>query len=203
MVRSGTADAQSIASSGPRARTRTAIMTAALTVWARDFTAALSDIAERAEVSRSTLHRYFPERQDLVDAVLLDSLQTIDTIARAANDGTRSPLDHLIYLLRSFVEVADNVVFLFTDPGRFTGNPHWGDTGEASLRPLIAAAQADGALDPDLPTEWVEGIFNAHLYVAATTAQQANVPKHVIADNAIRTFLGGVATRRPAADEAR
>ncbi|QIS07238.1 TetR family transcriptional regulator [Nocardia brasiliensis] len=171
------------------------MMHAALRVWARDFSAALGDIAERAEVSRSTLHRYFPERQDLVDAVLLDSLQTIDTIARAANDGTRSPLDHLIYLLRSFVEVADSVVFLFTDPGRFANNPHWADTNDASLRALIAAAQADGSLDPDLPTEWIDGIFNAHLYVAATTAQQADVPKHVIADNAIRTFLGGVAPR--------
>lgn len=198
MVSRGSADATHPPTSGPRNRTRTAITAAALAAWARDFTASLTDIAERADVSRSTLHRYFPERQDLVDAVLLESLQTLDTIARAAADGTRSPLDHLIYLLRSFVEADDSVIFLFADPGRFAGNPHWGDASDASLGNLIAAAQADGTLDSDLPTEWIEGVFNAHIYIAAEAAQGATIPLHALADNAIRTFLGGVGAQRGA-----
>ncbi|WP_194832930.1 TetR/AcrR family transcriptional regulator [Nocardia sp. XZ_19_369] len=196
MVSRGHVDATPTPSSGPRSRTRTAIMTAALAAWTRDFSASLTDIADRADVSRSTLHRYFPERQDLVDAVLIDSLQVVDAVATAANNGTRAPLDHLIYLLRSLVEVSDRVVFLFADPRRFAGNPHWGDASDASVRTLIAAAQAEGTLDPELPTEWIDGVYNAHIFLAAEAAQRGTAPSHAVADNAIRTFLGGVGVPR-------
>lgn len=195
MVRNRPNDGVEARSSGLRTRTRTAILAAALAVWSRDFAASLADIAERAEVSRSTLHRYFPERQDLVDALLVESLEVLDGIARAATEQTTSAFDHLIYLLRSFVEVGDRVVFLFADPGRFAGNPHRADTGDVSLRTLIAAAQEDGDLDPDLPAEWLEGVFNAHIYVAADAAQRGT-PSHAIADAAVRTLLNGIGSAR-------
>ena len=47
---------------GPRTRTRRAILEAAMVVLAENGTASLADIASAAEVGRSTLHRYFPER---------------------------------------------------------------------------------------------------------------------------------------------
>ncbi|MFF2083716.1 TetR/AcrR family transcriptional regulator [Nocardia sp. NPDC058176] len=196
MVRNKLDDEAKPVPSGLRTRTRTAIMAAALALWSRDFATPLSEIAARAEVSRSTLHRYFPERQDLVDALLLESLHVLDSIARAAADNTDTAFDHLIYLLRSFVEVGDRVVFLFADPGRFTGNPHWSDTGDVPLRTLITAAQTDGDLDPDLPAEWLEGVFNAHIYVSADTAQRGGIPAHAIADAAVRTLLNGIGAPR-------
>ncbi|WP_280496909.1 TetR/AcrR family transcriptional regulator [Nocardia asiatica] len=179
-------------SSGVRARTRAAILEAALTVWAREFSAPLADIAERAEVSRSTLHRYFPERQDLLDAVLIESLEVLDAVvAKAASSAPRA-FDQLLLMLRSFVEVGDRLIFLYADPDRFTGNPHWRPVGDRSLRTLIAAAQAEGDLDPALPAAWIEGVFNAHIYVAAEAAQAGGESTHVIADRAVRTLLGGV-----------
>ncbi|MDR5699458.1 TetR/AcrR family transcriptional regulator [Agromyces aerolatus] len=46
-------------------RTRTAIIDAALEIWPAAPRASLNDIAERAGVGRSTLHRHFIDRDDL------------------------------------------------------------------------------------------------------------------------------------------
>ncbi|NNH70598.1 TetR/AcrR family transcriptional regulator [Nocardia uniformis] len=185
------------ATSGVRARTRAAILEAALTIWARNYAASLTEIADHANVSRSTLHRYFPERQDLIDGVLIESLAVLDAVAAKAANNTTTALDQLTSLLRSFVEVGDRLIFLYADPDRFAGNPHWRPVGNQSLRTLAAAAQAEGALDPALPPAWIEAVFNAHIYVAAEAAQSGEDPVHVIADRAVRTLLRGVA---PAGD---
>ena len=56
---------------GARGRTRKAILDAAMTVLADNPAAPLSDIATAAEVGRSTVHRYFAERIDLIRALAL------------------------------------------------------------------------------------------------------------------------------------
>ncbi len=55
--------------SGPRERTRKAILDAAMTVLADNPSASLTDIAAAADVGRSTVHRYYPERTDLLRAL--------------------------------------------------------------------------------------------------------------------------------------
>ena len=52
-----------------RTRTRNAILEAALAVLTENAGASLGDVADAAKVARSTLHRYFPERTNLVAAL--------------------------------------------------------------------------------------------------------------------------------------
>lgn len=59
--------------SATRERTRKAILDAAVSVFASKPAATLSEIASAAKVGRTTLHRYFPERSDLVDAVAAEA----------------------------------------------------------------------------------------------------------------------------------
>ena len=54
---------------GLRGRTRRAILDAAMSVLADNPSASLSDIAAAAEVGRSTVHRYFAERTELIKAL--------------------------------------------------------------------------------------------------------------------------------------
>jgi AcrR family transcriptional regulator len=177
---------------GARARTRQAVLDAAASVWAHDFSASLSAIAERAEVSRSTLHRYFTDRQALVDALLLDSLARLDTL----NDGGAteiSAMDTLEQYLRAGVEMGDRVIFLFTDPNRFTGNPHWPvDDGDDEMRSLVDRARAEESIDPEIPVSWAVSLFYAVLYTAAEVSGQ-DLPRHVAADLAVQSFRRSVA----------
>jgi AcrR family transcriptional regulator len=66
-----------VSESGTRYRTRRAILNAAASVFARNRSATLADVAEAAEVGRSTLHRYFADRDDLINSVVADSYQAI------------------------------------------------------------------------------------------------------------------------------
>ena len=73
--------------SGVRDRTRGAILAAAASVLARDRTATLSDIAEASGVGRTTLHRYFPDRESLIEATVKDSIRAIQqSVAEAVLD---------------------------------------------------------------------------------------------------------------------
>ncbi|MDQ3577436.1 MAG: TetR/AcrR family transcriptional regulator, partial [Actinomycetota bacterium] len=45
---------------GARARTRRAILDAAISVLSRNPAASLAEVAEAAQVGRTTVHRYFP-----------------------------------------------------------------------------------------------------------------------------------------------
>src|ERR1051325_1928203 len=76
--------------SGPRARTRQAILEAAVTVLSRRPTATLSDVADAAQVGRTTVHRYFPDRASLEDALSLHLLAQIRGAAGRArlDEGT-------------------------------------------------------------------------------------------------------------------
>ncbi|TGJ95488.1 TetR family transcriptional regulator, partial [Actinotalea fermentans ATCC 43279 = JCM 9966 = DSM 3133] len=59
---------------GARARTRRAILDAAVSVFSSNQAASLGEVAQAAQVGRSTLHRYFPERADLMRAVGAEAL---------------------------------------------------------------------------------------------------------------------------------
>lgn len=175
---------------GVRSRTRRAILDAAAAAWARDFGTSLGDIAEGAEVSRSTLHRYFPERQDLVDGLLSDSLAQLAVLDQCAVPAGGGVVDVLVGTLHQLVALGDRVMFLFADPTRFQGNPLW-DGPDDSMVPQIEEAQREGGLAADLEAVWVQATFYALVYTAAELASLGTLPRHVAADRAVRTFLGG------------
>jgi AcrR family transcriptional regulator len=178
--------------SGVRQRTRRAIIDAAIAVWARDFSAPLGDIADRAGVSRSTLHRYYPDRQALVDATLVESVALMEREAAKALSGCANAAEELESLLRAMVDYGDVLIFLFADPNRFTDNSHWNEADDEELPGIIARAQADGAVAADLDPAWVVGIFYSICYVAAESIAADRLPRHRAAEVAVRTFFHGV-----------
>ena len=169
------------------------MLDAAASVWAHDFSASLSAIAERAEVSRSTLHRYFTDRQALVDALLLDSLARLETLDTGAGVRATVPaMETLEQYLRAGVEMGDRVIFLFADPNRFVGNPHWAaDDGDDTMRALVDRARAEGSITPEIPTSWATALYYALLYTAAEVSNQ-DMSRHAAADLAVRSFRRSV-----------
>ncbi|OLF10366.1 hypothetical protein BU204_31680 [Actinophytocola xanthii] len=180
-----------------RQRTRRAVLDAALSLWSRDFSAPLGDIADRAQVSRSTLHRYFPDRQALVDAALVDAIETIERVSEKATANCATAAEELDALMRAMVDVGDLILFLFSDTDRFTGNPHWDsdDEDEQELATLITRAQQEGALADDVAPDWAVGCFYSLVFAAASSISAGTLPRHRAADLAVRTFLHGLANR--------
>ncbi|UMO99431.1 TetR/AcrR family transcriptional regulator [Amycolatopsis sp. EV170708-02-1] len=66
-----------VTETGVRARTRRAILDAAIETLIKQPSATLADIAAAANVGRTTVHRYFAERSDLIDAISHDALDKV------------------------------------------------------------------------------------------------------------------------------
>jgi AcrR family transcriptional regulator len=183
--------------SGARDRTRRAILGAAASVLARDRAATLADIAAAAQVGRSTLHRHFADREELVGAAIEDSLATLDrSVADAALD-QGPPLEAIRRLVAAMVDVGDRLLFLFGDPRVLEGR----EGPASSDRPvieLIERGQAEGVFDPEVSPGWIEHVLWALVYTAAEEVSAGRLPRHGVTPTVIRTFEHGVRDRRSA-----
>lgn len=144
------------AASGTRARTRRAILDAAVQVLSKDPGASLGDVAAAAAVGRTTLHRYFHERSDLLAAISADTLEQIATATGKArlDEGTGSQA--LDRLCQEYFELGDVLMLAFTEPQLLTGSD-WDaetDADRAVLR-TIERGHADGTVDPGLSAAWI------------------------------------------------
>jgi AcrR family transcriptional regulator len=176
---------------GVRGRTRHAILSAAASVLARDRTATLADIADAADVGRSTLHRYFPDRQVLVDAVVEDSLRALEQAVEEAALGQGPPLEAMRRLVVAMVGVGDRLLFLFGDPRVLEGR----DAPAPSDRPvteLIERGQAQGVFDPQVDAVWIEHALWALVYTAAEEVSRGRMPRHGVSATVIRTLENGI-----------
>jgi TetR/AcrR family transcriptional regulator, repressor for lfrA len=179
--------------SGARAaRTRRDVVAAAVEVWAVDNSASLGAVATAAGVGRTTLHRYFPDREALVAAVDRESRERFDAATTRAriDDGTGAQA--LDRLLREVVALGPVLGLVFADNAIV--DP---DTWESEARPdpfgvVIVRGQADGSLGRDLPADWIgihcwTALFGAHL--AATTDD--HLRRHA-PDLLVRTVFHGI-----------
>ncbi|WP_326819854.1 TetR/AcrR family transcriptional regulator [Streptosporangium sp. NBC_01756] len=182
--------------SGTRSRTRRAILSAAASVLARDRTATLADIAEASEVGRSTLHRYFPDRHELVNATIIDSFKVVENATRDAAIDQGPPLAAMRRLIAAMVDVGDRLAFLFGDPGvleEFSGcfEP---DMSVPTTVGLIERGQADGVFDPQLSAEWIQQVLWALTYTGWEAAEKGLLSRHGVTPAVTRTFENGVVT---------
>ena len=153
--------------SATRTRTRQAILAAAVTVFARDPSAALGEVAAAAGVGRTTLHRYFAERSDLLSALAVHVLEQVAAATeRAAPEHGPAP-EALGRVCREYFELGDVLTVLFNEP---RSAPTWPPQEEwehdRQLTALIARGQAEGSIDPALTPAWLQSMLWALLYTA-------------------------------------
>lgn len=183
---------------GTRSRTRRAILSAAASVLARNRAATLADIAEAAQVGRSTLHRYFPDRRDLFNATVTDSFQAVErSVAEAAIDHG-PPLEALRRLIAAMVDVGDRLAFLFGDARVLE---EYTDCFEPDLSvpttiDLIKRGQAQGVFDSQVSAEWIQEMLWALTYTGWEAAEKGLLPRHGVTAAVIRMFENGIVVRR-------
>ena len=95
-----------------RARTRRAIIDAAVATLSADHAASLADVAEAAGVGRTTVHRYFPERSDLLAAIGTDVRERIEAATARARLGEGPAPAALDRLCLEFFELGDRLMLL-------------------------------------------------------------------------------------------
>lgn len=164
---------------GARERTRGAIVDAAIARLAADAAAPLSDIAAAARVSRTTVHRYFPERSGLVAAVADEAVRRVSEATRRARLDRGPAPESIARLCREYFELGDLLTVLFT------GVVHVPDDAWAGCEPApdralsaaVARGHADGTIDAALDAAWVEDLLWALLYTGWAHARRHDVPR--------------------------
>lgn len=176
-----------------RPSARDALIEAAFVVFARDSSAPLAAVAEKAGVGRATLHRHFAGRADLVRALARQAVTEMDAAVEAATADAPSWSAALRGTLTALVPLGDRYGFLNREP--IDDLPEiaaeyrrW----NAETRAAVEAAQREGVFDPTIPPAWIADAFD-HLLDAAWEAVRARRLTHAqAADLAWRTLTAGL-----------
>lgn len=176
--------------SGPRERTRKAILDAAMTVLADQPTASLSDIAAAADVGRSTVHRYYPERTDLLRA-LARHVHGLSNAAIDRADPTHGPADAALRrVVECQLDLGPIVIFVYSEP-TILADPELAaylDTGDEAIVEVLNRASVDR---PEYPPGWARRVFWALLDAGYEAAKQDGTPRHQIVDAIMTSLTAG------------
>lgn len=179
-----------------RARTRRAIVAAALEALAEDGGASLSEVATAAQVSRTTVHRYFAERSDLVTAV------ADEIVAQVTAATGRARLEHgpapeaLDRLCREYFELGSVLTVLFNGVVVISAED-WGrceNDADRELAATVERGRKEGSIAPDLPGTWVAQLVWALLYTAWNYGREQDVPRQESLELCLRSLRNAIAT---------
>jgi TetR/AcrR family transcriptional repressor of lfrA len=182
--------------SGSRARTRQAIVDAAIDVLGRSPAASLGEVAAAAGVGRTTLHRYFAERSDLLAAIGAESTARLDRAAERARmaEGTGAAAVHR--LCAEYFDLGGILSLLFSEPGLLS--EEWTDVGtcDPEFVAMVERGRRDGSIDPELPAAWVQSIVWSQLYAGWAFLAATDASRHEVLGLILRTVGAAIAVKK-------
>jgi len=181
---------------GARARTRQAIIAAAIEVLGQNPAAALSDIAAAAEVGRTTLHRYFPERSDLLRAVAAESSARLDRATANARLEEGTGAEALQRLCREYFDLGNLLSLIFNEPQCLGDETPVVDDGcDDQFTAMVERGHRDGTIDICLPAPWLSSLMWSQLYAGWSYVASHNASRHEVLRLVVRTVEGAIAPR--------
>ncbi|HYH12595.1 MAG TPA: TetR/AcrR family transcriptional regulator [Thermomicrobiales bacterium] len=150
-----------------RTRTRNAILKAAIGVLSQNQAASLGEIADAAGVARSTLHRYFPERTDLIEGLRRYADEEASAATRRARLDEGPALDALIRLCHEYFDIWDTIVWAYMESLKECDDgSSFNEQYDPSITALIERGHQDGTIDRAVPNAWLQQLLWALLYSA-------------------------------------
>lgn len=188
-------------------RTRQAIVTAAVETWAEDRNATLAQIAAAAGVGRSTVHRYFADRAELLAAVDQECQRRFVVATERARPGDGSGLEACHRLCQEYLELGPVLGLIFADnalvdPDSWSASAGAGDTdaGEDDDDPFAAAIRRghrDRTVDPELPVGWSVTALWMLLYSAWLYSSTGQASRREVSVLLVRTVAGAIGRSAP------
>lgn len=182
-----------------RERTRLAILRAGIAVLSTDPSAPMGEVAARAGVARSTLHRYFADRRSLAREITVFVDREYDAAVERALAVGGDGLECFRRLCLELTESLD-VLAWWMNPGAAAlcadGDAEAGapqeDEPDSRIVGIVDAGHRDGTIDPLIEAVWVENLLWATLYAFRMTPAQG-ASAFDLRNQAVRTLLKAVA----------
>jgi TetR/AcrR family transcriptional repressor of lfrA len=175
---------------GPRSRTRKAILDAAMSVLADNPTASLGDIATAAQVGRSTLHRYFAERTDLLHALARHVHQLSNAAIEHAEPDCGPAVEALRRVVECQLDLGPIIPFVFNEP-TIAADPELAallDTGDEVIVDVLNRASTRGSAGPP---DWPRLVFWALLEAGYHAIKRNSAPRVQIVDAIMASLTEG------------
>lgn len=155
--------------------------------------ASLAEVAEAAGISRTTLHKHYATRDDLVRAVGLRAMeiweQAVDRVA--AEPGTEAGLRQL---LAAMIESGPQLTFLWRNPVLDEDHELTQRYIDVELRCLavLDRARRQGLIAASTPDWWMLQTMYSLVYTAAESIQFGKLAPLDAPDLALNTLLHGL-----------
>jgi AcrR family transcriptional regulator len=162
--------------------TRLAIIDSAINVFNEDFSATLEKVAERAGVTRRTLHRYFKDRKELMDSCECAVLRACFTANHAAYHASDDPMQKLKNMFYAGMDCGIKYTFLhkihhLDGHAHHSSKPNCSDFDKAFnlWKDHLLFLQGKGMISTQLTVEWIQLFFRG-IVSASVQAQDKGTP---------------------------
>lgn len=145
---------------------RQAILDGAITLVAQDRNMALSEVARRLGIGRTSLYRHFSDRGTLLEQVRIEGARRVIAAIVAARPGEGSGLSAIERVCEHLFDLGPVLSLLLADNPIITDadleRPDvWEAVGSSdmsvdSMQTAIARGHRDGTIDTSLPADWIE-----------------------------------------------
>jgi len=178
----------------PAEPVRDVVLRAAAALLATDSGASLAEIAAAAGVGRTTVHRVFPTRGDLLTALALEAVERLTSALGAArlDDGPATAV--LARVVEEVLPLADELAFLDSGPEVWDlpqmRDAWWSVT--ASLDTLVQRGQLEGDIRGDIPAEVVVEAFTGILLGVWNGVRDGRVAPATATRHVVTLTLAGI-----------
>lgn len=187
--------------SGTPEATRETVLRAAATLLATDSGASLAEIAAAAGVGRTTVHRVFPTRADLLSALALRAVELLSSAITDARPEEGTAPEALERVIEAVLPHADELRFLDAGPEVWDlpqlQDAWWSIT--VSLDALVERGQREGTLRPDVPAEVVVEAFTGMLWGVWQGVHDGRVAPATASRHVVTLVLAAVTVPKGAA----
>ncbi len=173
--------------------TAEAILEAGFAVLSRNPGANVAEVASEAGLTRATLHRYFPSRQTLVEALAERALQEMEDAVATACAEVTSAGEGLEKSMFALIPLGDRHGFLAHEQFNHDDAVQAEfDRIQADTIEWIEAAKREGVFDPHVPTDWINHAYDYLLYGAWDSVRRGETTARQAAGLAWRTLTTGL-----------
>ena len=170
-----------------------AIAEAGFRVLSKNPGANVAEIAEEAGVTRATLHRYFPSRSNLVEALATRAISEMEEAVNEACKNVTTAGEGLRMSMSALIPLGDRHGFLAHEQFEHDEAIEAEFSRiQAETAEWIEAAKREGVFDSHVPTEWINRAYDYLLYSAWDSVRLEEATPSQAVQLAWRTLTTGL-----------
>jgi TetR/AcrR family transcriptional repressor of lfrA len=175
--------------SGVKSRTRRAILEAARQMLPDNPSASIVEIADSAGVGRSTVHRYFRDRNELIDELALHVYRLSNEAVARAKPEAGPPAAALRRIIEEQFDLGPALDFIYNEQTHKKKPGLFAEVNSADQQ-VTAAIQVASKSNQTLPFQWRERVFWTLLRLGSEVAQEGQA-RHEVIDAIMTTLVSG------------